>query len=268
MAIIRRSNLDITQLDIGGVDYLRRSEGVTAQLRATTAEAHGAAWRHQKKETVLREFVFTVPMFLYLSDFPRTNLDVSLFNVGTDQFLPDVETLSIDITTETDQGHGLNDFDAFPVPTGTVVAVTARVLNDVGGDMEGLMAAMRDGDPTDFEFVVSVAAGAATFAMPMTLANISHTSPRSAIQGFELTFEPNATFASGWGITNAFASVPLLASALTGTAFVPLEFTSSSGLSYAGEGLITRGSFNVQKRGLIRNEIEIMAQGPVGAVTP
>lgn len=254
------TNLDITALTIGGNSYLRNAEGVSFDFGFPLDDAHGIAMRHKHRVATKRRNTFTVPMFRYTNARPRTNLDVQLFDFGTEELLADLRSGSIRITTDTQEGSGLADEDTFPLPVGTNIEVSGSLLARGGADLT-VLAAIGDGALTGLEVTMAVTINGVAFAMPMVVSSASLSKQRGAPQAWEITMEPQATMTSDYGITEDMAGVPLFQSLISGSAFAAFSVVTADGLTLSGNSVLLSGECAFDDQAVVRDTFEFEVQG-------
>lgn len=254
------TNLDITALTIGGNSYLRNAEGVSFDFNFPLDDAHGIAMRHKHRVATKRRNTFTVPMFRFTNSRPRTNLDISLFDFGTEELLGDLKSGSIRISTDVEDGSGIADEYTFPVPVGTTVEVSGSLLARGGAELP-ILDAVGDGALTDLEVVMAVTIDGVAFAMPMVVSSAALSKQRGAIQKFDITMEPQATMTSNYGITQDMAGVALMQSLISGSAFAAFSVVTDGGLTLSGNAILLSGECTFNDQAVVRDSFEFEVQG-------
>jgi hypothetical protein len=254
------TNLDITTLTIGGTSYLRNAEGVSFDFGFPLDDAHGIAMRHKHRVATKRRNTFTVPMFRFTNSRPRTNLDVSLFDFGTEELIGDLKSGSIRISTDVEDGSALADGYTFPVPVGTNVEVSGSLLVRGGAEL-AILDAIGDGALTDLEVAMAVTIDGIAFAMPMVVSSAALSKQRGALQKYDITMEPQATMTSNYGITQDMAGVALMQSIISGSAFVAFSVVTTDGLTLSGNAILLSGECTFDDQAVVRDSFEFEVQG-------
>lgn len=265
----RYTRADVSVYSLGGSSKLGELQSFDINTEFTEQDGRTLTQRHQSTNNTKRRNTFSARH--YFNDASRpSNLDVTLFQIGSDQLQTKMRSGSIRATTTAPRGDAVADPDEFLNADGTDVEVTGLFMVSNSADAVIIEKLMDGNIRTAAEATVSITVNGQAFVCPMKVRSCRQTFQVGDVQTYELTLTMKATTATNGGITANFSGRTIWASILTGTAVVAVAITTkaSGGLSIAGNALITSASLDISNDALINDNYEFQMQGtPTVTVT-
>lgn len=247
----RKTALDVALFTIASTAYLGDLRTADLNIENLTVEAKSVAVRYNTAKVAKRKFTFSGQLHRTASSVRKTNLDVSVYSIGGTDWLADLRSANISITTAHQEGSGVGDAYEYPVATGTDVEITAKML--ISSSATTTIMTTAGGAVSGLDVTVAITAGGVTVSVPAVLSVVKHSWGVEGTQELDVTLKLRGT-------PTTFTGPVLAVSAVTGTASV--AYSIQTGLeSYAGTALILSGQIAIEDGAIISETYELQGQG-------
>lgn len=211
----RKTALDVTVLSVGGTDLLGYWKSLDFTVTVQSEDGKGSSSRYSYAVATKKKFEFSLDHWLVSSAVRQTNLNITVFSVGGTSYLGDLDTGSIDIKTNTQDGSGAADLWETLNAAGTNITIKATKFVTTSPEIMAIAAANSiSGLPVTVNFTL----GGYTYSAPMLLTAASHKIDGGKCQMEDITFELRGTPTTSTGDTGVVDVV-------TGDAIVTVNVT-------------------------------------------
>jgi len=249
----RKTNLDVSVFSLGGTSVLGTAKNATLEESQTTESSRVLNQRYQTECVVKRSWKLNASLRKFNSAACRTGLDVSVYTIGGTDYLGDLDSLEISITTEDKDGSGIADEWMSPQAVGTRHEITGKLK--IQSTATSTLMALAAGSIASLDVTVAITIGGVlTATMPMMLQMASHSWAEGDIQMIDVKFVPRGA-PSGTPTGDA-----LVISAFTGTGLAAIAATTGA-QTYAGNALISSARISAQNGQIISLDYEFKGLG-------
>lgn len=261
----RKNSLDLGTFLINAVSYLAVCQNVSVGEQIDTVDTRGIAERYERQQPVAGQASvdFTILSLISGGSTVRaTGLDVSVWSIGGNDFVGDVESGSFTISMPTQDAQGINQFDKVPNAVGgqTLEISTKKMITTDAA----LTALAMNGSITDLKVAAIITFFGLSLTAPMLLTAARHTIDRGALQMEDVTLRLSGTPTgpATAGIINKFL--------LGDTTFTVDIDTAANEYATGGEqvGLMTRLTADFARGQEIKFSGTIAIQGQLAATAP
>jgi hypothetical protein len=247
---LRKDALDVSIFTVGGVSFLGDTKTWDFAARITDDDCRVASDRYHSSQPVKKALEFTIERIPHVTGICQSNLHVSVYSVGGTSFLGELESGTININSDVEDGSGIADIWEFPNVLGTDFELQTNHFITSNADL--FQAAIAN-NISEIQVTVIITLGPVSVTLPMTMTAANHRIEAGQIQMQNVTFksqgEPDA--ASGDAITLEI---------LTGDAFVAWAIDTDAG-AYSGNAIITQTTINFNNAQLQTMEHTLANQG-------
>jgi hypothetical protein len=247
---VRKSALDVAVFTLGGTSFLGDTKSWDFQVDVTDDDCRVATDRYHVSVPVKKKLEFTIERIPHVTGVCQSNLSISVYTVGGTSYIGSLESGSISITTDTEDGSGAADLWEFPNTTGTDVEVQTN--NFVTSNADLFQLAMAN-NITAIQVDVVLNLGAVTVSLPMTMTSASHRIEEGQLQMQNVTFKLQ-------GEPNSASGDAVVLEILTGDAYVSWVCDTDAG-EYSGNAIITQTSLNFNQAQLQSAQHTLANQG-------
>lgn len=224
----RKSALDVSLFTLGGVDFLGSTKSWDFQVDVTDDDCRVAIDRYHTSKPVKKKLEFPIERIPHVDDVCQSNLNISVYTVGGGNFLGELESGSISITTDVEDGSGIANLWEWPNSLGTDLQLQANHFVTTNADLfQELLA----NNITDIQVEVVVNLGPVAITFPGTMTSGNHSIQEGQIQMQNVTFKLR-------GEPDAATGDALVLEILTGDAYVSWVCNTDAG-EYSGNAIIT-----------------------------
>jgi hypothetical protein len=249
----RKTNLDVSVFNIDGTSVLGTAKNATLEISQTTEGVRGINLRHQKDCVVKRTWKLSGSFRKFNGTACRTSLDVSVFSIGGTDYLGDLDSLEISITTEDKIAEGVADEWVSLQAVGTRHEISGKLK--IAGSATSTLMALAAGTIASLDVTVAVTIGGVlTATMPMMLQMASHQLAEADLQMIDVKFSPRGA------PTGTPTGDSLFISAFTGTSVAAIA-ASTGAQTYAGSSLISSARISAQNGQIISLDYEFKGLG-------
>ena len=252
------TGLSLVAFVVGTNDLLARLRTADLAFDNEQAEGKGARDRYDYAMNVKQGQKLDFTVFKDATGKPGTNLNVTVWTIGGTDFLTSCRGGNLSVTTKTDEGSYIAEFNKVPVAVGTGCEISIETMQFTNAALARTMAA---GTVASFDVTVVITYAGETFNAPMTLKGTVVKVDREKItmQNATLTLK---------GTPTAPNTTTLLGAILLGTAAVGLAYDTGGDAWYTGEGqycLITKLDIRFADAAIIEQTGTLEVQGPIVA---
>lgn len=247
---LRKDALDVSLFTIGGTDFLGDTKTWNFDIETITDDCRVASDRYHAAVPVKKRLEFTIERIPHVIGVCQSNLNVTVYSVGGASYLGELESGSISITSDSEDGSGVADIWEFPNVLGTDAEIQT---NHFATTQAALFHLAGQNNITSVQVEVILTLGGTSVTLPMTMSAASHRIEAGQIQMQNVTFKLR-------GEPVAATGDAILLEILTGDAFVTWVIQTGAG-NYSGNAIITRTNLSFNNAQLLSIEHTLANQG-------
>jgi len=255
----RVTSLDANLFSFDGQDFIGSWKTFDYGIEMTTQEGQSSSSRYVKKQATKRKKTFSLTVFHPAASGTdrASNLSASVYTIGGSDYLGDLKSATLTLTTKTSEGSGAVELDSYPVAGGTDLQITASHLVSSSAALVAL--ASQSETLSDFEVTVAFTVAGLAFSAPMLLSAASlKLTEGGAVQMEDVTFELHGDITAPTGSTTGAKHLFVLIA--TGTASLIYSVDTGS-LTETGYALITKATLTYQDAQIVEDQFEFTCQG-------
>jgi len=250
----RKSHLDQATVTLGVTAYTHNFKTFNAVIEDQDDAGQGIGERYADPVLGKSKFTFGGQVLRTLTGVRQSMLSFTVFTVGGTSKLGQLESGSMQGTTEIDMGEAGNDQWEYPFAMGTDITINARLKVTNTAAYMSLMT----GNAAARNVQVVMTMGNFSITMPAKLSRVTHSTDQGKIQTEEVVLKIKGS--------SALASTgdPTLASAITGTASIAYSVDTGANVYTSADGcVVTSFGFDFSSGQIIRDNFEFQACGAV-----
>lgn len=252
---LRKNFLDISTWAIGGSSFLGVIQSGNFDIEVLTDDCQTISDRYHTAIPVKKRLTWNATKIPHVAGVCQSNLNVTVFSVDGTDFLGELESGSITISTDVTDGAGIADIYEFPNAQSTDVEVSTNLFTTSNHD---IFQAAGANNITAVQVDVVVTVGGTSVTLPMTMTAASITLNTGEIQMQNVTFKLRGEPTSATGDA-------LVLDILTGDAYVSWAVDTDAG-AYSGNAIITGTSIQFNNSALVSMSHTFANQGNPGIV--
>lgn len=272
MAITRQLVGDISVFTAGGTAILATASNVVAQVPVDLVEGRGVAYRGKNPQAVKQEVIISTTQYSNIDSCTRVaNVDISLFEIGTVDFLTHLRGGSFRGSHQMEEIGGIANFWKYNMPT--VPDYQADFLLNVPNSLTN--NAVQDIMGTFFNATIATAIAARNLAWELTINSVAMAVPmicqnatwqgedgRQQLVKFDMQGKDcNATYpTTPTGTTSILEKAFVAPGTPITIAFTPKSANSGA---FSGEFVFDTFGFSYQDASLIATDYSWRSHGPV-----
>lgn len=259
----RATQLDVTVLTIGGVDYKNQAQNFTLTKSVATAEGQAIVRKFANPQavksswTVQGNFVITK-----IAPARVTNLDLTAVSILGSSQVAAVESLTLNVNATHAMGDACQDGHAWPVYVGSSIEGSATLK--VPAASVPLMAALDA--PGNASGVFTFTLNGNTVELPVLITSLAHAASNGQVQTVEVSFVGQDPLVGDMPTTPTGTTTIVEKILNAPETPLPIAWTTkaSGGVAYTGNALIQSYSLQINNGAVVT---ENMTWAGVGAIT-
>jgi hypothetical protein len=259
----RATQLDVSVLTIGAVDYLGLAQNVTLTKNVATSEGQAINRKYANPQAVKNSWSLSGSFVVTKTAPVRvTNLDLTAASILGSSYVAAVESLTMNVNATHAPGDACEDGWAYPVYTGSTIDGTATLKVPAGS--VPLMAALDAPGDADGVFTFTLNGNTVTF--PVIITSLAHAASNGQVQTVTVNFQGQDPLTGNMPTapTGTTTIVEKILNAPQTALAIAWTTKSSNGVAYTGNALIQSYSVNISNGSVVT---ENMTWAGVGAST-
>lgn len=247
----RLTALDVSVFQIGGVSFLGDTKSWDFNIPVDDDDCRVASDRYHASIPVKKELTFNIERIPHVSTVCQSGLNISVYTVGGNSFLAQLESGSMSITTDVVDGSGIADIWKFMNSVGTDVEIQTNHFVTSNAALFQLAAA-NNISAIQVDVVITIP-DVCEITLPMTMTAASHKIAAGELQMQNVTFKLR-------GEPTSVDGDSVLIEILTGDAYVSWNITTDGGI-YSGNAIISQTDLQFNNAALLSMSHTLTNQG-------
>lgn len=247
---LRKSALNVALFTVGGTSFLGDTKTWDFSIDVSDDDCRVAEDRYHASVPTKKALTFSIERIPHVTGVCQSNLNISVWSIGGNSYLGELESGSISITTDTQDGSGVADIWQFPNSVGTDLEIQTNQFITTNSALFQLAA---QNNISGIQVALIITLGGTSITVNGTMTAASHRIEAGQLQMTGVTFKLRGTPTAATGDA-------IVLEILTGDSFVAWEIDTGAG-AYSGDAIITQTTINFNQAQLLSMQHTLANQG-------